>query len=55
MVDKDFENYIDNALLQYKEYKKMEKKGDFSFTEFLLIIMVWKTEAILEKLEESEK
>jgi hypothetical protein len=52
MVDKDFLDYIDKALKQYEEYKKLENKGDFSFRDFLLIILVWKVEAIYELLEE---
>ncbi|MBR9699209.1 hypothetical protein GOV09_02020 [Candidatus Woesearchaeota archaeon] len=51
MVDKRFLDYMDNALQQYQRYSKMEKKGTLTFDEFLLLILTWKTEEILERLE----
>lgn len=52
MVDKDFLEYIEDAYRQYHEYQKLDKAQKFSFQEFLTIILVWKTEEILERLEE---
>ncbi len=54
MVDKDFQEFIDYAMEQYKEYEKLDK-GDFSFQEFLMIVLIWKTEEILERLETPKK
>lgn len=51
MIDKDFLDYIDNAMRLFEEYKKKEKAKDFTFPEFLQIIQVWKLEEILERLE----
>ena len=55
MIDKEFLSYIDDALKEYEEYKKMEGKGDFSFREFLSIVMIWKLEGILERIDEIQK
>ncbi|MBD3163698.1 hypothetical protein GF323_00695 [Candidatus Woesearchaeota archaeon] len=55
MIDKDFLDYIEDAYNKYKQYKKKDKAQKFTFQEFLSIIMVWKLEEILERLEDSKK
>ncbi|MCK5283713.1 MAG: hypothetical protein KAK00_10010 [Nanoarchaeota archaeon] len=55
MVEKEFLGYIDNAIQEYNEYNKLERAKDFSFRDFLLLILVWKVEAMLERMEEGPK
>lgn len=55
MVDKEFLDFLDKALTQYGEYKKLEKKEDLSFADFLLLVSVWKLEMIKELLEERKE
>ena len=51
MVDKSFLNYIEDALVQYKEYHQQKDVKKLEFRDFLLMIMIWKLEEVLEKLE----
>lgn len=51
MVEKQFLEYIENAIKEYNEYQRLDKREEFSFSDFLLIICTWKMEQILEKLE----
>jgi len=54
MIDKRFLKYMDEALKEWKEYEKAEHKIKLSFEEFLLLVVVWKMEAILESIERKE-
>ena len=52
MINEGFLTYIEEALEEYKEYQKKEKFKKFTFQEFLLMVLVWKTETVIEALEE---
>ena len=54
MVNPNFLDYMDNALKQYRKYTSLEKEGELTFNEFLLLILTWKTEEILELLQEKK-
>ncbi len=55
MVDKAFLKYIDDANKQYKDYQKLEGSRNFTFNEFLMLILLWKVEGILESVEKREE
>jgi len=55
MVDNDFLEYIENAFVQYDEYHAIEGVKKLEFRDFLMMIVVWKMEEILERLEDTRK
>jgi len=53
MIDSTFLSYIKEAEEDYKQYRK-KLKSKMSFEEFLLILQIYKTEEILERLEDKK-
>ena len=51
-VDTDFFDYMDRAFKHFKTYAKKEKEGPLTFDEFLLLIMTYKLEEVIRKLDE---
>ena len=52
-MDKDFKEYVLTALKQYNE-SKAKIKG-VNFQEFLLLVLIYKTEEVLERLEDMQR
>ena len=53
MIDKDFLGYIEDALQQYREYHEQKDVKKLEFRDFLFLIIIWKLEEVLERLEEN--